>query len=192
MTKIPVSETDSSVNAHARSNSNLLSQQQYNQRFRRTFSFINSNRKRAVQYCTLSKSKRNRRLSLNHQPKKSLTNMQSDYKSHEHLALSFDDAKDTSVAANVREASSLTSITNQLKQYAEEFKQVEDEGKSAVKLSKFKRLKQKFHMNSTQNNGSSSSSKTYTAFDFDQSLKDYIQKNREANPNNSQVNSELN
>jgi hypothetical protein len=158
----------------ARSNSNLINHQ--NQRIRRTFSFINSNRKRAINYCTLKQLKRNRRLSLNQPKKHSLVdiNITNDSKSHECLAENF---CAPSLTENVKDFSSLTSITNQLRQYAEEFDSV-DTNNASVKFSKFKRLKQKFHMNLGQNAKSKSQSLGY-----DQSLQDIIQKHKSRNLN---------
>ena len=171
MTKI--SHVDESI-GKARSNSNLLNHQ--NNRMRRTFSFINSNRKRAINYCTLNKLKRNRRLSLNQPKKSSLVdiNISNDAKSHECLE---SDLSATSCPENTKDFSSLTSITNQLRQYAEEFDSVETNNAS-VKFSKFKRLKQKFHMNLGQNAKSKSQSHGY-----DQSLQDIIQKHKNRNLN---------
>lgn len=51
---------------------NLSSSLNKNKRFRRTISFINTNRKRASQFCTLKHTIKNRRLSLGH-PKKIAT-----------------------------------------------------------------------------------------------------------------------
>lgn len=126
-----------------------------NHRIRRTLSFINSNRRRAVQYCTLNKARRNRRLSLN-QPKRIIQEL-----------------KETNeIATSSSTSTSLTNITNQLKKYADEL----GEKTSSVKLSTFKRLKQKFHNNLIQD------FKSQNFFNFDKALKEYIEQssNREA------------
>jgi len=175
MTKI--SHTDESSNK-AKSNSNLLNHQ--NHRMRRTFSFINSNRKRAINYCTLNKLKRNRRLSLNQPKKSSLVdiNITKDAKSHEFLA---NDLSGSSFPENTKDFSSLTSITNKLRQYAEEFDQVEPNNAS-VKFSKFKRLKQKFHMNLITGN-SNLKNKNRIDYAESQSLRDFIQRRQHRNLN---------
>ena len=173
MTKI--SHVDESI-GKARSNSNLLNHQ--NNRMRRTFSFINSNRKRAINYCTLNKLKRNRRLSLNQPKKSSLVdiNISNDAKSHECLE---SDLSATSCPENTKDFSSLTSITNQLRQYAEEFDHVDEPNNASIKFSKFKRLKQKFHMNLV----AGQNAKLKNCIDYDKSLKDFIQKHRDRNLN---------
>ena len=168
MTKVADSEEKSNK---AKSNSNLLHAQ--NQRMRRTFSFINLNRKRAIQYCTLNKAKRNRRLSLNQPKSKSIasTSLNNDSVSHENLMSTLN----LSTVTNKKMPfSSLGSITNQLRQYAEEFSLAET-NKSELKTSKFKRFKLKFHMNLTNN------AKAKNTINYDQSLKDFIQKQQNRN-----------
>ena len=65
-------ESSSSLSSSSNQNNKIMNKLNPNKRIRRTISFINTNRKRAANYCTLSKqklTKNHRRLSLS-QPKK--------------------------------------------------------------------------------------------------------------------------
>ena len=120
-------ENISTSNNDSSNQNKIMNKLNPNKRIRRTISFINTNRKRAANYCTLSKqklTKNHRRLSLS-QPKKldSSTTPTNDSK---HLVIQHANSNliltsNENLASISTSSSSFKSTRNQLVQFANEF-----------------------------------------------------------------------
>jgi hypothetical protein len=137
----------------------------HNKRLRRTLSFINSNRKRAVKYCTMNRLMRNRRLSLGNNSK------HNSHVSNKQAVIHKNECKSQDYLDNVS-SSSLKSTKMELKKYAEELS-VKSSPSSSTKRSSFMHfrpsLRKTVHQKKAQDLNMES------VFKFDQSLKKYME-----------------
>ena len=137
----------------------------HNKRLRRTLSFINSNRKRAVKYCTMNRLMRNRRLSLGNNSKHNPHN------SNKQAVVHKNECKSQDYLDNVS-SSSLKSTKIELKKYAEELS-VKSTPSSSTKRSSFMHFRPS--LRKTAQPKKLQDLNMESVFKFDQSLKNYME-----------------
>jgi len=137
----------------------------HNKRLRRTLSFINSNRKRAVKYCTMNRLMRNRRLSLGNNSKHNQHNSNKQTR-----VIHQNECKSQNYLDNVS-SSSLKSTKIELKKYAEELS-VKSTPSSSAKRSSFMHFRPS--LRKTAQPKKLQDLNMENVFKFDQSLKSYM------------------